>query len=139
MIYEKIKLTDFDALTLVDGKLFSIYPYENNDYTVTDVEFTPIKKFNSVKKLNTFIKNFDNTIVEKKQALIESRITKYYNNFTNDFRFKSYFLSTKSKIDNLSDDRSPIIIENNNLINCFTGKIQGVYLIEDYIKQKIQF
>jgi hypothetical protein len=139
LIYEKIKLTDFDALTLVDGKLFSIYPYKNNDYTVTDVEFTPIKKFNSVKKLNAFIKNFDNTIVEKKQALIESRITKYYNNFTNDFRFKSYFLSTKSKIDNLSDDRSPIIIENNNLINCFTGKIQGVYLIEDYIKQKIQF
>jgi len=139
LIYEKINSTNFDALTLVDGKLFSIYPYKNNDYTVTDVEHTPIKKFNSVKKLNTFIENFDTTIVKKKQVLIEDRITKYYNNFTNDFRFNTYFLSTKSKIDDLSDNRSPIISENGNLINCFTGKIQGIYLIEDYIKQKIQF
>lgn len=136
LIYEKINETEFDALTLVDGKLFSIYPYQNNEYTVTDVEHTPIKKFKSVKKLNKFINQFNNDIIKKKQTLIESRIKKYYGNFTNDFKYKSYLLSTKSKIENLSDDRSPIISAEGNLVNCFTGKIQGIYLIEDYLKEK---
>jgi hypothetical protein len=45
-------------------------------------------------------------------------------------------LSTKSKIENLSDDRSPIISAEGNLVNCFTGKIQGIYLIEDHLKEK---
>lgn len=136
LIYEKINETEFDALTLVDGKLFSIYPYQNNEYTVTDVEHTPIKKFKSVKKLNQFINQFNTDIIKKKQTLIECRIKKYYGNFTNDFKYKSYLLSTKSKIENLSDDRSPIINAEGNLVNCFTGKIQGIYLIEDYLKEK---
>jgi len=136
LIYEKINKTSFDALTLVDGKLFSIYPYQNNEYTVTDVEYTPIKKFKSVKKLNKFITEFNTDIIKEKRDLIESRIKKYYNDFTNDFTYKSYFLSTKSKIENLSDDRSPIISIDGNLINCFTGKIQGIYLIEDYLKEQ---
>lgn len=136
LIYEKLKPTPFDALTLVDGKLFSIYPYHNNDYTVTDVEHTPIKKFNSVKKLNEFINTFDEKIVKEKQKLIEDRVKMYYTDFNEDFKFKTYFLSTKSKIENLSDDRSPIININENVINCFTGKIQGIYLIEDYLKQE---
>jgi hypothetical protein len=121
---------------LIDGKLFSIYPYQNNDYTVTDVEHTPIKKFKSVKKLNKFINEFNLDIINEKRDLIETRIGKYYSGFTNDFKYKTYFLSTKSKIENLSDDRSPIISVNGNLINCFTGKIQGIYLIEDYLKKE---
>lgn len=136
LIYEKVGTVSFDALTLVDGKLFSIYPYLGNNYTVTDVEHTPIKKFKSVKKLNKFISTFDEKIVEEKKILIENRLNKYYNNFTNDFKFKTYFLSVKSKIENLSDDRSPIITKDENLIHCFTGKIQGIYLIEDYIKKE---
>ena len=136
LIYEKINEIKFDALTLIDGKLFSIYPYQNNDYTVTDVEHTPIKKFKSVKKLNKFINEFNPDIINEKRDLIETRIGKYYSGFTNDFKYKTYFLSTKSKIENLSDDRSPIISVNGNLINCFTGKIQGIYLIEDYLKKE---
>lgn len=136
LIYEKVQPLLFDALTLVDGKLFSIYPYHNNNYTLTDVEHTPIKKFNSIKKLNNFINNFDEKIVNEKKKLIENKVNMYYNNFANDFKYKTYFLSVKSKIKNLSDDRSPIITKDKNLIHCFTGKIQGIYLIEDYLKKK---
>ena len=75
-------------------------------------------------------------IVKEKQKLIEDRVKMYYTDFNEDFKFKTYFLSTKSKIENLSDDRSPIININENVINCFTGKIQGIYLIEDYLKQE---
>jgi hypothetical protein len=137
LLYERKRPDFFDSLTFVDGNLFSIFPYKNNLYTVTDVEHTPIKKFKSVKKLNKFISEFNTDTIKDKRDLIESRIVKYYDGFTNDFTYKSYFLSTKSKIENLSEDRSPIISIDGNLINCFTGKIQGIYLIEDYIKKYI--
>jgi hypothetical protein len=136
LIYEKINVTEFDAITLVDGKLFSIYPYQNNDFTITDVEHTPIKIFNSVKKLNNYISTFNVSIIDEKKILMEEKIKKYYPNILNDFKFKSYFLSTKSKMINSSDDRSPIISNEDNYVSCFTGKIQGIYLIEDFLKNE---
>jgi major membrane immunogen (membrane-anchored lipoprotein) len=136
LIYEKINNVEFDALTLIDGKLFSIYPYQDNNFTITDVEYTPIKKFNSVKRLNNYVKKFNDNIVKEKKELIEAKIKKYYSDILTDFRYKSYILSTKSKIINLSDDRSPIINKTDNYVSCFTGKIQGIYLIEDYLKKE---
>ena len=73
----------------------------------------------------------------QKFELIKKHLNRDENdNFNYDFKYKTYFLSTKSKIENLSDDRSPIISVDGNLINCFTGKIQGIYLVEDYLKKE---
>lgn len=136
-IYKKTKDLDFGALTLVDGDLFSIYPYDDDLYTVTDVIYTPIKKFKNINSLNKFKEKLSDNDVCKIKLNVENRITKYYPNFLEDFVFHGYYLSTKSKFSNESGDRSPIITINNNIINCFTGKIQGIYIIEDYIKKLI--
>jgi hypothetical protein len=121
LIYKKIKNIEFGAITLVDGKLFSIYPYdiENDLFTLTDVEFTPNK----------------NMSVGEKKIKMESKVLYYYETFLNNFEYYSYFESKKNKIKNLSDTRVPNIKRENNMINVFTGKIQGIYLIEDYIKK----
>lgn len=137
LIYKKIKSLDFGALTMVDGDLFSIYPYDEDLYTVTDVIHTPIKKFKNIKSLNKFRKKLNDDDVDKIKLNIESKIEKYYPNFLEDFIFHGFFLSTKSKFLNESGDRSPIITIKDNVVNCFTGKIQGVYIIEDYIKKLI--
>ena len=120
LLYEKIKDTEFDALTFVDGKLMSIYPYDldKNLYSLTDVEFTPQA----------------NLPVEIVRDKMESRILKYYDNFLNDFEYHSYTKSVKYKIKNFSDNRVPLIKHTDNIVSCFTGKIQGIYVIEDYIK-----
>jgi hypothetical protein len=119
LLYKKIKETEFDALTFVDGNLMSIYPYdfENNLYSLTDVEFTPKGNMS----LNYVRKN------------MEMKISKYYKNFLNEFQFVRFEKSIKCKIKNLSDTRVPFIEHDGNVISCFTGKIQGIYLIEDYI------
>lgn len=136
LIYRKKNKAFFDSLTVVDGDLFSIYPYHKDLFTVTDVEYTPLKKFKKIKQLNKFSEKIGNSsIVEIRKNLIENKIIKYYPNFLNDFEYHSYITSTKSKLEISSDSRYPVITKSDNLINCFTGKIQGIYLIEDYIKE----
>lgn len=138
LIYKKIKLTPFDALTLIDGKLFSIFPYKKNKVTLTDVEFTPIKKFNTIDELLLFSENTNEDFYLKRVNLFEKKVMEYYPTFKSEFSFEEFFLSVKSKIISESDSRFPQIIRNNNVVNCFTGKIQGIYIIEDYVKKLIK-
>jgi hypothetical protein len=139
LLYEKINKTNFDALTLVDGTLFSIYPYEDNIYTVTDVEYTPMKRFNSVEGVKEYLSEIKNSDVLLRKQKIEDRILFFYPKFSQDFEYRDYFIAVKSKTPNDSDDRSPIITTEKNLINIFTGKIQGVYLIEEFVMNFINY
>jgi hypothetical protein len=137
LLYKKIKHTNFDALTMVDGEFFSIYPYKDDIYTLTDVEHTPVKKFSSVRKLKNYIKTIDQDFVNKKLILMEKKVKHYLPDFLSHYEYNGYFLSTKSKIVSTSDERYPVISKDGNIINCFTGKIQGIYIIEKYIQNEI--
>ena len=119
LIYRKKKQLPFGALTLVDGKFFSIYPYDNNNlFTLTDVEITP--------RLNLSI--------EERRRLMEKKVLYYFNDFLDYFEYDSFFTSKKVKYVSESDSRVPLIDKNSNYIRAFTGKIQGIYLIQDYIE-----
>lgn len=137
LLYKKIKDINFDSLTMVDGDFFSIYPYKDDIYTLTDVEHTPIRKFNSVTKLNGFIKTINQDFIDKKISRMEKKVKHYLPEFDSHYEYHDYFLSTKSKIVSMSDERYPIIDKKDNIINCFTGKIQGIYIIEKYIQDEI--
>lgn len=137
-LYEKIKPTPFDALTIIDGPFFSIYPYKDNLYTITDVEKTPIKKFKNPFHIEKFKQKLEkNNVLNLNRIEIEEKIKKYYLKFSEHFQYKDYYLSTKAKIISSSDNRYPVITKRNNIYHCFTGKIQGVFIIEDYIKNEI--
>jgi hypothetical protein len=138
LVYRKINTTSFDSITLVDGDLYSIYPYGDNLFTLTDVKLTPIKKFNSFNDLKQFKNNLNEKFIKKYIKKFESRVNKFFPNFKQFFEYDSYFTSVKSKKYDNSDNRYPIINKNNNVINCFTGKIQGIYIIEDYILNEIK-
>lgn len=133
LLYEKDKDYDFGSLTVMDGKFVSLFPYEDNLYTLTDVENTPIKSFSCVKSLNEYRKRITKKLIKNKKRLFEEKIISYIPNFLDNFKYKNHFISTKSKIVSSTDSRYPIINKNGNLINCFTGKIQGIFIIEDYI------
>jgi len=136
LLYKKIQPTSFGALTLVDGNFFSIYPYKDKLYTVTDVEHTPLFTADNIDELNDFYNYKFNNVLEK-QKLIEDKIKHYYPEFLEHFTYDNYFISVKSKVKSNSANRYPIITEEDNIINCFTGKIQGIYIIEDYINEII--
>jgi hypothetical protein len=133
LIYDKIKSTKFDSVTFVDGELFSIYPYKENKFTLTDVKLTPLKKFLSICEIDEYKKLIDNEFILNKVNKFENRVKTFIPDFNEYFKYDSYFLSIKSKVKDESDSRYPIIKQTNNIISCFTGKIQGIYIIEDYI------
>jgi len=139
LLFEKTGYTPFGALTLIDGDFISIYPYNKKDgkeiFTVSDVKYTPVEKFNKIKEKDNF--RFSQHEADFYKEIITARVSKYYPEFKDKFKYNSFFLSTKSKYTNQSADRSPVISRQDNVINCFTGKIQGIYVIEDYLKNEI--
>jgi hypothetical protein len=119
LLYDRINNDiPFDALTMVDGDLYSIFPYKNNTFTVTDVGVTPSTVDTKVKK-----------------HIIEKKILENYPNFLNDFEYKESFFSTKVKPVDDSPDRVPKFRRDGKVIDCFTGKIQGIYAVETYVRR----
>jgi hypothetical protein len=138
LIYNKVKETDFGSLTFVDGQLFSLFPYKNELFTLTDVEHTPIKIFNNSENMDTYKESGEiEKIIPNKRNLMEEKIKKFFPEFNTYFEYSGYFLSTKSKIISESDSRYPLFKRDGNIINGFTGKIQGIYIIENYIRNEI--
>lgn len=122
LVYEKVKEIPFDALTFVDGDLFSIYPYQDKLFTVTQVSITPNQEMDT----------------ELKKQTISENISKYYPSFNEDFKYHHSYKSNKVKHINGSDSRVPKIVCDRNIITIFTGKIQGIYDIEAFVNEKIK-
>jgi hypothetical protein len=139
LVYEKIKEDlGFDALTVVDGNFFSIYPYNQNLYTVTDVQYTPLCKGTDLNELLHKEYSINNQLISNISSLIEKKVCNIYPNFLEDFKYKSYFTAIKSKTYNQTADRYPVInVIDTKVINCFTGKIQGIYKIVEDVKKHI--
>jgi hypothetical protein len=133
LIYNKINETIFDSVTFVDGELFSIYPYKDNKFTLTDVKLTPLRRFSTIDEIDDYKKIINDDFILKKVSEFEDRVKVFMPKFNDYFEYDSYFLSIKSKINDESDSRYPVIKQKNNIVSCFTGKIQGIYIIEDYI------
>jgi hypothetical protein len=133
LVYNKKANTDFGALTLVDGPFFSIYPYLENSFTLSHVTHTPVRKYNSPPTEEQLI--VDN--IEDLKAKIETEVIKYFPDFHNRFSYSEYTKSVKIKRNIRCDDRSPVMYMEDNIVNCYTGKIQGIFYLEEYIKSII--
>ena len=136
LLYKKINSINFGALTLVDGPFFSLYPYKEDLYTLTDVENTPLfvsKEIIPIDYEDPYILN----LVEERTNLMEEKALEVLPNFKSNFALDGFFLSLKSKIPNNSADRSPVVSSSGKIIHAFTGKIQGIFQIEKYINHYI--
>jgi hypothetical protein len=127
----------FGAITMVDGPLFSIYPYGGKNYTVTDVEYTPLYKSDNLQDIYRYKSQLVDKDVTEIKLKMEQKIKHYYTEFNKHFRYKGYYTSIKVKNPSQSADRSPTIVQDKNLISCVTGKIQGIYTLENYIQNEI--
>jgi hypothetical protein len=138
LIYDKINPTDYDSVTFVDGELFSIYPYRDGKFTLTDVNLTPLERFLTIEELIEYQTKIDNFFILDKVSQFEDKVKMFIPNFKKHFKYDSFFLSIKSKVNDESGNRYPVTQINGNIISCFTGKIQGIYPIEEYVLKIIE-
>ena len=130
-VYRPIKTPPFGALTFIDGELFSIYPYGSSMFSLSHAKLGIIEQ----KETNHFSKNYGQ--LKEKRQLIEDHVVRYWSEFHNFFKYAFPVVSIKAKCKNASAQRTPVFKQQDNLLSFYTGKIQGIYAIEQMAKGAI--
>lgn len=130
--YKRKPYSTYDtALTFVDGQLFSLFPTQTQDiFTLTHVLHTPLSR---EKKIFHSDYHVDEKIINTKRILMEQDIQFYFKSFLNEFEFNSFEISTKTKVNDASDDRSCYIEQDGKVIKVLSGKIDTIF----YASEKI--
>lgn len=128
----------FGAITLMDGKLFSLYPRDikSNLYTLTDVEYTPIISSFNYEIIENYKISDDDIIMIKNKMF--AKVIKYYKSFEDDFEYVGYFLAKKTKLISGSDSREITIERSDNVITTNCGKIYGIFELEKYVTNELK-
>ncbi|MDD1448728.1 hypothetical protein MEN98_21960, partial [Dolichospermum sp. ST_sed8] len=131
-LYNVQKPLPFGALTYIDGPLFSFYPFHDGTISLSHVvhsvateSIVPIREEPSVEHL------------EQLRHKAENHVRHYWPDFSEHLSRDSIVLSMKSKRSNASAYRAPLFKQQDNLLSCYTGKIQGIYLIEERVLQAL--
>lgn len=132
MYYRCKNNKDEFALTIMDGKHYSLYPYYEGIYTLTSVEHTPLGQFDEINEAVCCLANFknDKQAIDSKLKVFESEFSNFYPNFKDNFSFDSVEFSLKTKIRSNNDFRGCVVKVKNNLISVFSGKIDTLHVAE---------
>ena len=114
----------FDALTYIDGELFSLYPYDSECFSLSHVKYG-------------IMSNGSSGEVDNAKENMINHIMHYWPDFQNSFELLHPVFSIKAKLKSGSANRAPVIRQEENLLSFFTGKIQGIYAIEQMAKDII--
>ena len=129
LIYKKINDVPFDCLTIMDGKYSSIYKYADNQYTLTNVEHTPLLTKSSFDDVNV---PYEYNLKEKIKLFEETIIT-YYPEFKKTFEYDTFFESFKCKNISTDDSRDINIIIDKKIFNVWCGKISFIFELDKHI------
>jgi hypothetical protein len=131
-LYNIQKPLPFGALTYIDGPLFSFYPFHNGTISLSHVVHSVATE--SVVPAN---EEPSREQLEQLRHKAENHVRHYWPDFLDHLSQDSIVLSIKSKRSNASAYRAPLFKQQDNLLSCYTGKIQGIYLIEERVRQTL--
>ncbi|RPG19013.1 MAG: NAD(P)/FAD-dependent oxidoreductase [Pelagibacteraceae bacterium TMED124] len=138
MIYESA-LKEKVALTVMDGKLFSLFPFENNLYSLTSVKETPFSLHSNQQEARDACNSImeDKEMIDKKISLFEKEINSVFPDFKKHFSFSRVETSIKTKFKSEADSRIVEYFIEDNIISIFAGKIDTVFYAENIIEKEI--
>jgi hypothetical protein len=113
----------FDALTVMDGPFYSIYPYVMSDdiYTLTHVKFGIIYGFLTKENIESIYDQIKNDII------------KDWPDFEKNFQFFGSFISNKYKPISSTDLRTAKFFKDNNSVVICSGKIDTIFLADELL------
>ena len=138
-IYKRKKGFNVNSVTIMDGKLPSLYPYSDkkNYFTLTHSNYTHIRSFRSFQMLKKFQINIKQKLINNYRLLSEKSINNYYFNFKKKFLYKGYFLSYKIIPYGKTDNRPTFFKKEKNILSIFSPKIANIFSAEKIVKDFI--
>jgi hypothetical protein len=130
-IYDIVKPLPFGALTYIDGPLFSFYPFHGGAISLSHVAHSVIQSSASP------IAASELEAANGARQSAEKHASSYWPAMSEHLCFSKTVVSMKSKRTNASAYRAPLFKRHENILSCFTGKIQGIYLIEEKVKEAL--
>jgi len=124
-IIKKTRTPMFDALTVMDGLFYSIFPYNKklNLYTLTHVKYGVIENYLSKYEVDNLFK------------LVKLSVNTDFPDFDKYFKFESFFISRKYKPKSKTDLRSTLIYNEKNVFTICSGKIDTVFIADEIINK----
>tara|TARA_Y100000389_G_C17459022_1_gene520282 strand:- start:25 stop:1041 length:1017 start_codon:yes stop_codon:yes gene_type:complete len=140
LVYRKNKKHSVYPITIMDGKLPSLYPYADKKdmYTLTHSDYTHIKKFKNFDQLEQHKTKIKTKTISKIRDKMENDMTFFFPSFKKIFKYSDYFLSYKVLPNDNSARRPTFIEKKGNLISCTSPKIGNIFSLESYIKKIIK-
>jgi hypothetical protein len=137
-IYKKIKNTDFDCITIMDGNFASLFIKDklNNTYSLTHVKYTPLISSTNINDILQY--NPDDDRLNKNRKNMENDIKKYFPLYDEYFKYDSYILGYKIKKNDNADCRTCDIYNNGRYISVNGGKITGIYQFFEYVDSYLE-
>lgn len=129
MLFYEGMTPDF-AFTLMDGKFFSIYPFEGNTVTLTSVRDTPLGQFSHYEQATRRMDELTAAEIAKIRNNMETLTRYYYPHFNDSFQYAGHALSVKTKFASNTDARECIVQKNGRMFTVFAGKIDTVFVAE---------
>ncbi len=134
LLYEA-KKSNSNALTIMDGPFYTLYPWSKkiyNLYSVRHSRYIKTKKFTNIKNKIKKIKTHE---LKKIKITMEKEFIKYVPNFKKDYKFKKYVKTYRTLIDKKNDSRDYKIYYNKKIFNVLSGKIDHIFLALNDIKK----
>lgn len=123
------------AITIMDGRLFSIFPDGKNYYTLTGVGSIVKGVYRNPTEAEQALKMLerDAEAITKIDDELLCLVSHYYPNFTEHFSFEKAIVSMKTKFESGTDSRYVRIYRDENYIGVLSGKIDTIFDAEAMI------
>jgi hypothetical protein len=128
------------GLTLVDGDLFSIYPYDDLSSSVSHVKYTPIKRFDCPLDAYSFLNENRSNSFLPVQEKIENFIKSFFPRFNKYYINPRPLISIKTKTkSNFTASRATYIEKNStNFYSVHAGKIDTIFDTEHLVLELLE-
>lgn len=124
----------YPAITIMDGKLCTVYPKEDDVYTVYSVEHSPL----SIDQFSSKVGPLKNKTINDKIKKFEEVVLEYLPNFKSKFEYCGYEVSLRSTLNDQTDLRIPSVEKIGKIIHVLPSKVDHVFHCEREVKNIIK-
>jgi len=129
---------DHGGITVMDGPFFTIYPDNDNLFTVYSVTHTPRGRFHSPQQAFKVLSSVGDSDVARVRTAMEIQIARHYPTFKDRFRFAGVRMTVRTRTRDMADARASVVEQQDRGIQVLSGKIDSIFFVADEILKCVE-